>query len=175
MSDGGTIIGKKIPYFSIDVVTTICNLLALATTYRIMNTDTPSPNAEEGAVSAPFEKLPKLNLPPKPVLATAATTTEAAPTAPAPAVIPVAPPVPAVPPPTPVTKPAAEPPLMATSSEKIAPPPAPVMPPAKKIEVTETSAPNKKRATLSLPLAMIAFVVALLGLVVQILSFLHLF
>lgn len=120
-----------------------------------MNTDTPSPSAEEGAVSAPFEKLPKLNLPPKPVLATEAAA--------------VAPPVPA---PAPATKPLSEPPPMVQVSP---PAPAPVVPPAKKTEVTEAPAPNKKRATLSMPLAMIAFVVALLGLIVQLLSFLHLF
>ncbi|MCX6957582.1 MAG: hypothetical protein NT164_03480 [Verrucomicrobiae bacterium] len=140
-----------------------------------MNTDTPSPSAEEGAVSAPFEKLPKLNLPPKPVLATA-TTTETTPAPVTPAAPPVGAPAPATSL-TPVAKPAPEPPPIAASSEKISPPPAPtpVVPPAKKPEVTEAPSPNKKRATLSMPLAMIAFVVAILGLIVQLLSFFHLF
>lgn len=151
-----------------------------------MNTDTPSPSAEEGAVSAPFEKLPKLNLPPKPVLATTATTTEMSPplaaSAPIPAPVPAPVPTTAAAPAlatslTPAAKPAPELPPIVASSEKISSPPAPtpVVPPAKKPEVTEAPSPNKKRATLSLPLAMIAFVVAFLGLIVQLLSFLHLF
>lgn len=121
-----------------------------------MNTNPPTTGAEEGTISAPLEKLPKLNLPPKPVLATA-TNTATPPPSPTPAA-------------TPVTKPISEPP-------PIAKPPAPsqVTTPTKKIETAETSATNKKRPTLSIPLAMIAFVVALLGLIVQLFAFLHLF
>ena len=137
-----------------------------------MNADTPSPSAEEGSSSAPFEKLPKLNLPPKPVLATAATT-ETPPNPVTSAPVPTAPDQAA---PVPVTKPIPEPPLIVTSSDKISTTtPPPVVTPAKRTEVTEAPALNKKRATLSIPLAMIAFVVALLGLIVQLLSFLHLF
>ena len=120
-----------------------------------MNTDMPSLSAEEGAVSAPFEKLPKLNLPPKPVLATATVS---------------------APPLAPVNKPAAGAPSMVTAEEKAAPPAlTQVVAPTKKPEVIETATAKKKTSILNLPLAMLAFVAALLGLVVQVLTFLHLF
>lgn len=125
-----------------------------------MNTNPPATGAEEGAISPSLEKLPKLNLPPKPILATTATTA-ATPATPATA------PTSAL-----ATKPVSEPPPILTVSEKN--PPAPVVPPVNKPEVAEAPTPNKKRATLSMPLALVAFVVALFGLIVQVVAFLHL-
>ncbi len=128
-----------------------------------MNADTPPPNAEEGSTSAPLEKLPKLNLPPKPVLSS--TTITEIPSVTLSAAAPAAP--------APVTR-VPEAPTIVTPSTKTPPPP-PVINSTKKTEMTDAPASNKKRATLSLPLALFAFVVALLGLIVQIFSFLHLF
>ncbi len=128
-----------------------------------MNAQSPMPNAtsnpEEGAVSAPLEKLPKLNLPPKPVLATAVSATP--PTA-QPMVTP------------PAAKPAPASPLLA-ASPVVPPPPPQVTTPLKKSEPAEVPTVNKKRGSLSLPIALLAFAVALLTLIVQIFAFLHLF
>lgn len=124
--------------------------------------NSPTPNAEEEAVSAPLEKLPKLNLPPKPVLATAANT----PAAPSSA---AAAPSPAT---TATAKPMTEPPPIKAAS--VAPTPNSAGTQQKKSELQETSLKNKNDTSLSMPLAIIALVAALVALTIEIFTFLHL-
>ena len=131
-----------------------------------MTSESPTPNAEEGTTSLPFEKLPKLNLPPKPVLASSVLGNQEKTSTPASSIAPPAKPLLLEEELPPLLLEEALPPLLLEeesphllleeSTELLLPP------------------PSKKKSALTLPLALIAIIAALLALMMQLFIFLRL-